>query len=62
VQPGEVFGLSEEGQDRYVLSRMASHHPKPAKVRIVKSGRYTVGVLDHAIALEAVQSALDRFP
>jgi hypothetical protein len=35
---------------------------RPAKVRIEKRGRYSVGVLDHAISEEGIREILSGFP
>ena len=64
VNPGDVFSVHVTG-DQVLLTLMKpveTKEPKPAKVRIVKRGRYHVGVLDRPINEEALKKALEEFP
>ena len=48
AKPGERFDLRVERPGKYILTKLEPiESPRPAKVRIVKRGGYTVGVLDH---------------
>ena len=63
AKPGERFDLRVERPGKYILTKLEPiESPRTAKVRIVKRGGYTVGVLDHPIDPEALKQALADFP
>ena len=62
VKPRQVFAHEKEAGGRIILTPVAPVEPKPAKVRLEKRGRYTVGVVDREINEEAIKEALADFP
>lgn len=63
AKPGERFEVYTAGDGKFVLTRVeAVQKSNPAKVRIVKRGTYSVGILDHPISEEAIREALNEFP
>jgi hypothetical protein len=46
AKPGERFDVQVAGEGRFILTRLEPiHSTRSAKVKIVKRGGYTVGVL-----------------
>ena len=62
VTPGDRFDVQLSGEGKVILTRLDPSHSEPAKVRIEKRGKFSVGVLDHAIDQEALNEALSDFP
>ena len=65
IKPGQVFAYENKGNGILTLTEVRPVEPpeeKPAKVRFVKKGRYTVGVTDRPINMQALQEALKEFP
>ncbi|MDB6109474.1 MAG: hypothetical protein JWR69_1224 [Pedosphaera sp.] len=63
AKPGERFDIQVAGEGKFVLTRLeAVRESRPAKVRIEKRGRYSVGVLNHPINERAIKDALREFP
>lgn len=64
VKPGQVFTV--ENLDNGVIRLTEVKSPKPknpqAKVRFVKRGEYTVGVLSKPVDMNAVKEMLSEFP
>jgi len=61
AKPGDVFDQVLEGT-RIVLIKLEPALHRPAKARIEKRGRYSVGVLDQPINEQAIREALADFP
>jgi hypothetical protein len=63
ANPGDRFDVQVAGEGRFVLTRLepVSSEP-PAKVKIVKRGGYSVGVLERPIDESALAAALREFP
>ena len=59
AKPGEVFAVEESGAGKFVLTRLL--RPKP-KGRLIREGRYLVGVTEHVITQEMVRELQDEFP
>lgn len=63
ANPGDRFDVQAAGEGRFVLTRLERGSSAPqAKVRIVKRGKYSVGVLDRPIDERALAAALRDFP
>jgi hypothetical protein len=62
AQPGERFDVKPDGEGRLLLTKLEPVQARPAKVSIQKSGRFTVGVLDRPIDLQALKEAISEFP
>ena len=63
AKPGDRFDVRVAGDGKFLLTRLEPVRDRhPAKVRIEKRGRYSVGVLDHAISEEAIREILSDFP
>jgi hypothetical protein len=63
AKPGERFDVRRAGEGKFVLTRLEpAQESRPAKVRIEKRGRYSVGVLDRPISEQAILEALSEFP
>jgi hypothetical protein len=60
--PKRAFQVVRPGEDTWILTRLVAAPAAPSKVRMVKEGGFTVGVLDQKIDLAAVHKALDEFP
>ena len=59
ARPGEIFAVEEAGAGKFVLTRLGK--PKP-KARLVREGRFLVGVTDHLITQEIVRDLQNEFP
>jgi len=63
AKPGERFDVQIVGDGKFVLTRLEPvGESRPAKVRIVRRGQYSVGVLDRPINEQAIKEALSEFP
>jgi hypothetical protein len=65
AKPGDRFDVQVSGDGTFILRRLEPVKDKkdrPAKVTLVKEGRYTVGVLDRPINEAALKEALAEFP
>lgn len=62
VKPRQVFAHEKEAGGRIILTPVEPVELKPAKVRLEKRGRYTVGVVDREINEGAIKEALVDFP
>ena len=62
AHPGEVFACTDNGHGSITLGEVEPVQARPAKVRIEKRGRFSVGVLDRPISEAALKEALDEFP
>lgn len=63
AKPGERFDVQVAGEGKFILTRLEPiQGMPPAKVKIVKRGEYTVGVLDRQINEQAIKEALSDFP
>jgi hypothetical protein len=63
AKPGERFDVQAAGDGKFLLTRLEPvQGTPPAKVRIVKRGKYSVGVLDRPINEQALKEALSDFP
>lgn len=63
-KPRQVFSYRNENGTVTLTPVVEVQSPRehPAKVRFEKRGRYTVGVTDQPISLEAIKEALAEFP
>jgi hypothetical protein len=63
AKPGQRFDVQVSRDGKYILTRLEPvQGPRPARVRIEKHGRYSVGVLDAPIDETALKEALAEFP
>jgi hypothetical protein len=63
AKPGQVFAFENNGGGRLTLTEVQPvQDSRPAKVRFEKRGRYTVGVTDRPINMDAVKELLADFP
>ena len=63
AKPGQRFDVQVCGDGKYILSRLEPiRGARPARVRIEKRGRYSVGVLSAPIDAVALKEALAEFP
>jgi hypothetical protein len=62
AKPGDRFDVSPSGTGTLVLTRLEPAKSKPAKVKIEKRGRFSVGVLAGVIDPGALREALADFP
>jgi len=63
AKPGDLFDIQVEGDGKFLLTRLEPiEETPPAKVRIVKRGKYSVGILDRPINEQALKEALSEFP
>ena len=63
AKPGERFDVQVAGDGKFLLTRLEPiQGTPPAKVKIVKRGKYSVGVLDRPINEQALEEALSDFP
>ena len=63
VKPGDRFDVQESSKGIFVLRRLEPvGKGKAAKIRFEKRGRFTVGVLDRPVDMEAVKELLADFP
>jgi len=63
AKPGERFDVQVAGDGKFLLTRLEPiQDTPPAKVKIVKRGKYSVGVLDRPMNAQALQEALNDFP
>jgi hypothetical protein len=63
AKPGDRFDVQVTGGGQFVLTKLEPiQQSRPAKVRIEKRGRYSVGVLDHPINEDAIKEVLNEFP
>jgi hypothetical protein len=59
ARPGQIYAVEEPGEGKFVLTRLE----KPQrKARLVREGRYLVGVTEHPITQEMVRKLQDEFP
>ena len=62
AKPGERFDVQMFGVDKYILTRLVTVEPRPAKVSIVMQDGFSVGKSKHKIDEAALQAALNEFP
>jgi hypothetical protein len=62
VKPGERFDVRIVADGQFVLTRLEPSQPRPARVKVRKVGRYSVGRLDRPISESGLQVALAEFP
>jgi len=63
AKPGQRFDLQIGKDGKYILTRLEPvRGTSPARVRIEKRGRYSVGVLDTPIIEAALKEPLAKFP
>lgn len=63
AKPGERFEVQTAGEGKFLLTRLEPIQGAPAaKVKIVRRGKYSVGVLDLPINEQALREALSDFP
>lgn len=62
AQPGDRFDVEIAGEGKFVLTRLEAGASGAAKVKVEKRGGFTVGVLDHPIDEQALETALNEFP
>ncbi len=62
TKPGERFDVQMFGVDKYILTRLVTAKPRPAKATIVVKDGFSVGKSKHKINAAALQQALDEFP
>lgn len=62
AKPGDQFDVHLAGQGKVVLTKISSADDAPAKVRIEKHGKFSVGVLDRPIDEQALKEALAELP
>ena len=62
AKPGERFDIRILAGGRFLLTRLEPARPRPARVTVRKSGRYSVGRLDRPINESALREALAEFP
>ena len=61
AKPGERFDVQTAGDGKFILTRLEPvHELRPAKVRIEKRGKYSVGLVDRPINEQAITEALSR--
>ena len=61
AQPGERFDV-QVCDNGFVLRKLESVFPGPAKVSFIKRGGFTVAITDQPIDEEALREALTNFP
>ena len=61
AKPGDRFDV-QVSANGYVLQKVDSVRPRPAKVKFEKRGRYTVAIADQPINEQRLQEALTDFP
>ena len=63
AKPGDLFDIQVAGDGKFLLTRLEPiEETPPARVRIVKRGKYSVGILDRPINEQALKEALSDFP
>ncbi len=63
AKPGDRFDVRATGNGKFVLTKLEPVSETPlARVRIVKRGKYSVGVIGRPISEEAIKAVLDGFP
>jgi hypothetical protein len=62
ARPGETFEVRNGGPGSITLTKLEPVRQRPAKVRIEKEGKYSVGVTDVPISEAAIREALAEFP
>ena len=63
AKPGDRFDIQVAGDGKFLLTKLELiEETPPAKVRIVKRGKYSVGILDRPINEQALNEALRDFP
>jgi hypothetical protein len=62
--PGDRFDVKVSADGRLVLTRLVpeAKQDKPNRVRVVKRGRYHVGVTERPIDMAEVRKLLAEFP
>jgi hypothetical protein len=61
AQPGECFDV-QVCDNGFILRKLESGCPGPAKVRFIKRDGFTVAMADQPIDEEALREALANFP
>ncbi|HEX3800983.1 MAG TPA: hypothetical protein VH413_19990 [Verrucomicrobiae bacterium] len=65
AKPGQVFVFESASEGHFTLTLVKpveQPESRPAKVKFVKRGRYTVGESDVPVKIEAVKELLAEFP
>jgi hypothetical protein len=63
AKPGERYDVQADGDGKFILTRLEPiQTAPPAKVKIVKRGEYSVGILNRPINELALREALRDFP
>jgi len=61
AKPGDCFDVEVSGEG-FLLRKLEPVERKPAKVRFMKRGRFTVAIADQPINEQALREALADFP
>jgi hypothetical protein len=62
VEPRAKFAYEKDAEGVIHLRELVTHQRRPAKVRFIKKGGFTVATTDQPITLEVVKKALAEFP
>ncbi len=62
VEPRTKFAYERDAHGRITLTKLEPAQGRPAKVRFLKKGGYTVATTDQPITMEAIKETLAEFP
>ncbi len=63
AKPGDRFDVEIASEGRFILTKLEPvRSARPVRVRILKKGGYSVGVIGRPISEEAIKRALSEFP
>jgi hypothetical protein len=62
AKPGDLFEVQYCGEGKLTLTKLEPIRSRRTRVRFEKRGKYTVGVSESQVSLEAIKEALAHFP
>jgi len=61
-EPGQVYAYVNDGNGTLTLTKIEPIPAQSTPVRFEKRGKFTVGVSDAPVSMEALNKALSEFP
>lgn len=62
AKPGDRFDVQAFGNDKFILTRLEPAQRRPATVKLIKRGGFTVADTNQEINPAALKEALSEFP
>lgn len=62
AKPGETYEVEFSGPGKLTFTKLEPINERNTRVKFKKRGRFTVGVSDRPVSVEAIRQALADFP